>query len=650
MEFKTVFKRSKKFYALFALLLIFAITPLALSGCGGGGGGSSSGSSLTPNSNGGYNLSQNYTITGTVTGGSGPIPSGTVTLYVPNSTDTGFVPTGYTAQINNGSYTISNYPGTGSQDFLVMVTTPSDNTMYNIGYSAFGTPNVTININELTTAQTVDSFIQSGGNVTASSPGSLPLGSISSAGLTNWYNDIPSTLGVQSFQTASVSSSLSANEIESVATALASCVQQTSYCSSITRVIPSYSPGTGTFVYNLILNINNSSVLSAMSSLLSYASSNPLNLNLPWTVPATLILTGSSGETTTTSSSGETTNVFSYNELIYPLAIAIDGSGNVWVANYGDGIPGTAFGDSNVTELSPNGSIIGTYTAGNGPDAIAIDGSGNVWVANYAGGNVTELTASSNYTTSNTYTVGSSPVAIAIDGSGNVWVANEGNGTVGTAFGDSNVTELTASSNYTTSNTYTAGSLPVAIAIDGSGNVWVANYGGGFAGTAPGDANVMELSPTGSLIGTYTVGISPDAIAIDASGNIWVANEGSGTVGTSPSDSNVTELTASSNYTTSNTYTAGSYPQAIATDGSGNIWVANAAGTATAGTASFDSNVMELSPSGSLIGTYTAGSYPKAIAIDGSGNVWVANGVYGTVNELVGAATGVKTPLLDQPK
>jgi sugar lactone lactonase YvrE len=34
-----------------------------------------------------------------------------------------------------------------------------------------------------------------------------------------------------------------------------------------------------------------------------------------------------------------------------PDGIAVDSSGNVWVANYGNGTAGTAAGDSNVTEL-----------------------------------------------------------------------------------------------------------------------------------------------------------------------------------------------------------------------------------------------------------------------------------------------------------
>ena len=176
---------------------------------------------------------------------------------------------------------------------------------------------------------------------------------------------------------------------------MASCVQSTTYCSNITGAIPGYTPSAGTLVYNLIegLNNNNSSVQSAMSSLLSYASSsNPLSL--PWTVPATWTSTVSSGGTTSTGSTvAGTTNVFSPDAFYIPDAIAIDSSGNVWVANKGNGtgVVGTASGDSNVTEFSPTGSLKGTYTAGSDPDAIAIGGYGNVWVVSNFNGTVTEL-------------------------------------------------------------------------------------------------------------------------------------------------------------------------------------------------------------------------------------------------------------------
>jgi streptogramin lyase len=108
-----------------------------------------------------------------------------------------------------------------------------------------------------------------------------------------------------------------------------------------------------------------------------------------------------------------------------------------------------------------------------------------------------------------------------------------------------------------------------------------------------------------------------------------------------------TTSTGSTVAATTNVFSGFSGPVAI--DGSGNVWVANI-GNGTVGTVSGDSNVTELSSTGSLIGTYPAGSYPYAIAIDGSGNIWVANFGSNTVTELVGVAQGVKTPLLDQPK
>ena len=83
-------------------------------------------------------------------------------------------------------------------------------------------------------------------------------------------------------------------------------------------------------------------------------------------------------------------------------------------------------------------------------------------------------------------------------------------------------------------NPYTGGGLnhPQGIAVDGAGNVWVANYRGpsitelaGAASSTPGKV----LSPP--------AGFAPDAgllqafaIAIDASGNVWATNFGSNTL------------------------------------------------------------------------------------------------------------------------
>jgi hypothetical protein len=89
--------------------------------------------------------------------------------------------------------------------------------------------------------------------------------------------------------------------------------------------------------------------------------------------------------------------------------------------------------------------------------------------------------------------------------------------------------------------TYVAGSSCFGNAIDSAGNIWVANGGNGTPGTAAGDSNVTELSPSGRVIGTYVAGMVPIGIAIDKSGNVWVENYGNGTAGTTLTDGNVQE-------------------------------------------------------------------------------------------------------------
>ncbi|MGB8479691.1 MAG: NHL repeat-containing protein [Acidobacteriaceae bacterium] len=344
---------------------------------------------------------------------------------------------------------------------------------------------------------------------------------------------------------------------------------------------------------------------------------------------------------------------------------AIDSAGNIWVANEGNGSPGTALGESNVTELSPSGTVIGTYLAGSVPIGIAIDKSGNVWVENYGNGipgkdlgksNVTELSSSGTFI--GTYKAGSYPAGgIAVDTSGNVWVTNWGApssgsstpGTPGLGAGESNVTELSSSGAWI--GTYVAGSSPGGIAIDSAGNVWVANKGDGIPGV-PGpnnsdttNSNVTKLSPSGATLGIYAAGSFPEGLAIDPDGNVWVVNKGNGIIGIAPKDSNVTELSPSGSII--GTYAVGSYPEVVAIDSAGNAWVTN--GYGQGGVSPTYSSVTELSPSGDVIHTYATGFQPYSIAIDKSGNVWVTNygsGMAGTtltdsnVQEYVGAAKG----------
>jgi hypothetical protein len=135
----------------------------------------------------------------------------------------------------------------------------------------------------------------------------------------------------------------------------------------------------------------------------------------------------------------------------------------------------------------------------------------------------------------------STPKGIATDASGNVWVANSGGGSV-TKFDALGISTNDASGFLSGANGYAMGSAsaPAAIAIDTNGNAWVANTG---------NSTVSEISGTSGTVTPFSGGglSSPVSVAIDAGNNVWVANSGgSGSVteitpgGTTPVYANYT--------------------------------------------------------------------------------------------------------------
>ncbi len=283
-----------------------------------------------------------------------------------------------------------------------------------------------------------------------------------------------------------------------------------------------------------------------------------------------------------------------------PTGIAIDASGNVWVANTGS---------NTVQELNASsGSISGTFSV-TGAAYLAIDASGNVWVTG-GGTTITELLKGSGYTpaTFNTAVPMYQKAYIAIDPAGNVWTAT---------------TEFLAPS-YTTTTTLKTSSVCsgtlTGVAVDSASNVWIGCNMFGYG-------EVIELLRASTYSSSNVFSMSsvtgPEGLAIDASGNAWVANNpGSGIAGT------VVTLTAPA--TSSSPYATGIAPEGVAIDHSGNVWVAN----------SGSNTVTEMNASGVTLQTYSVGTFPTDLAIDASGNVWVTNAGAGTVSELVGVATG----------
>jgi len=302
--------------------------------------------------------------------------------------------------------------------------------------------------------------------------------------------------------------------------------------------------------------------------------------------------------------------------------LAVDGSGNVYVTGASKG-PGS-FWDYATIKYGPDGSqqwlarYDGPVSALDIAAVLAVDGSGNVYVTGQSEGPGTIPDyATIKYGPDGTqqwvarYDGPASGLeaafAVAVDGSGNVYVTgqSEGPGTgpdyATIKYGPDGRQQWAArySSPGSGEDSYDRAE---ALAVDGSGNVYVTGYG-----------RTIKYGPDGTE--EWAAPRGGQAIAVDASGNAYVA-AGAGTVKYGPDGSEQWQA---------------SYPGSasrLALDGSGNVYVT---GWSEGSGTGYDYATVKYGPDGTQqwVARYDGpggdddDDYPQALAVDGSGNVYV---------------------------
>lgn len=256
--------------------------------------------------------------------------------------------------------------------------------------------------------------------------------------------------------------------------------------------------------------------------------------------------------------------------LKWPGGVAVDASGNVYIAEVNNSVI------RKVSKIGQITTVAGTGTAGNSgdggaatsamlrnPRGVMVDATGNLYIADTGNNLIRKVDGSGSITT----VVGLSaslngPADVAVDGSGNIFIADTGNGKVKKV--TAGVVTILA----------TGLTVPHKIALDASGNLFIADWGG---------LQILEVPAGGSsaspVAGSTGLANQPYGVAVDASGNLYISNGGS---------SQLQKLSGGVLTTIAGNGTSGysgdgaaatlaqmDYPQGVAVDATGNIYVAD---------------------------------------------------------------------------
>jgi uncharacterized protein (TIGR03437 family) len=353
--------------------------------------------------------------------------------------------------------------------------------------------------------------------------------------------------------------------------------------------------------------------------------------------------------------------------LFNPEDVAVDASGNVFIADTGNAVIRQVTA-GNISTFVGTGTVGHTGDGGkayqaelNEPQGVAVDPSGNLYISEYGDNQIRKVTNDVISTVAGTNVFGfsgdggvatkaeiASPWGIAVDSGGNVYVADLWNYRIRKISSSGTMTTVAGNGVFSYSGDGAAAvkselNGPQGVAIDGAGNLYIADTQNSVVRKVDSNGVITTFAGTG-VAGSNGDGgqaaaaqlSKPQGLAVDAAGNLYIADTQNNRVRVVTADGSISPFAGNGNggYSGDGGPAASAQlnqPYGLAFDAAGSLYVADFNNSRVRKVTS-DGNISTVAGNGGTSFNGDGGqavssplNRPQSVAVDSAGNLYIAD-------------------------